>query len=114
MVEMEDIVAVAVTLDNGERRYFMTWGRIQDSVDPQPLEDLVLRHARSNALGGEPVSSQVCTTLQEASQEPYLFEALVSFASRPIPFGPKYEDWRREKAAEMEEGQDLYYLGRGE
>jgi hypothetical protein len=42
---MEDVVAVRVDLVTGESRYFMTWGRIQDVVDPEPLEALVMRHA---------------------------------------------------------------------
>jgi hypothetical protein len=28
---MEDIVAVEVTLDTTEKRYFLTWGRVHDA-----------------------------------------------------------------------------------
>ncbi len=32
---MEDIVALAVHLENGEKRYFMTWGRISRYCRPR-------------------------------------------------------------------------------
>jgi hypothetical protein len=34
---VEDIVALKVTLDNGESRYFLTWGRVAGPVDPSNL-----------------------------------------------------------------------------
>ena len=52
---MEDLVAVAVELDNGEERFFMAWGRIQDTVDPEPLEQLVFSHCTGYSLGGRAV-----------------------------------------------------------
>jgi hypothetical protein len=39
---MDDIVAVEIRLATGENRYFLTWGRIQDAVEPKPLAELVL------------------------------------------------------------------------
>ncbi len=75
---VEDVVAVAVDVDDGTTRFFITWGRIQSTVDPQPLEELVLRHAAGFDLGGTPVRARLCDTLQEARNEPYFFEALVS------------------------------------
>lgn len=42
---VEDLVAVAVELESGETRFFLTWGRIQERVDPAPLAALVLRQA---------------------------------------------------------------------
>jgi hypothetical protein len=63
---MEDVVAVRVDLGTGESRYFMTWGRIQDVVDPEPLEALVMRHASGYDLGGEPARALVCFALSES------------------------------------------------
>ena len=72
---VEDVVAVAVTLETGERRYFMTWGRIQDTVDPEPLEALILEHASRVALGGTATSAEVCSSLAAAAAEPYFLRS---------------------------------------
>lgn len=40
---VEHVVAVEVALTDGGKRYFLTWGRIQDAVDPAPLCEVVLR-----------------------------------------------------------------------
>jgi len=108
---VDDVVAVAVTLESGERRYFMTWGRIQDKVDPEPLEALILEHASRVDLGGTASSAEVCSSLAAAAAEPYFHEALLSFAWSPIPFGEGYQEWRMEREAAMREGRDIYYLG---
>src|SRR5689334_14731603 len=71
---MEDIVAVEVTLDTAEKRYFLTWGRVHHRVDPAPLEALLLRVGRAFDLGGAPVSARLCATLQEAAGQPYFYE----------------------------------------
>ncbi len=109
---MEDLVAVAVELDSNATRFFMTWGRLQDPVDPAALESLVLRHAASFDLGGAAVRARLCTTLGEAREAPYFYEALFDFAQRPIPFGDGYEAWRAERAEAQVRGEDLYFLGR--
>lgn len=109
---MEDLVAIAVEVDTGETRYFLTWGRIQDNVDPEPLEAVVLRRAGGFDLGGDPIRVRVCDALREAREAPYFYEALFSFAQRPIPYGDGYEAWRAAMSAALEEGRELYYLGR--
>lgn len=109
---MEDVVAVEVTLSTGDRRYFVTWGRILDPVDGTGLAALVLEHAPKSALGGEPVSARVCVTLSEARDQPYFNEALIYFGWQPPPFGDGYEAWRRARETAMREGRELYYLGR--
>jgi hypothetical protein len=43
---MENVVAVRVTTDLGQARYFVTWGRIQDVVDGSELETVDVREAR--------------------------------------------------------------------
>ena len=58
---MEDIVAVAVELENREVRYFLTWGRIQATVDPVPLEKLILAQSGHFALDGKAVKARLCT-----------------------------------------------------
>jgi hypothetical protein len=110
-VVMDDIVAVEVTLDTGERRYFLTWGRIQAKVDCEPPEALVLEHAGKFALGGTAVSASVCYSLGDASQETYFHECFAELASQRIPYGDGYERWRAERAAAMGEGRELNYCG---
>lgn len=85
---VEDIVAVAVNLDNGDTRYFATGGRIFDSVDPSETERLVLKFANGNSLGGSPVSARVCYLLQDAR-----------------------ERWQKDRAKDLRNGRAFYYLG---
>lgn len=108
---MEHLVAVELTTAEGPRCYFVTWGRIQDSVDPAPLEALILDVAGHFALPGTPASTRVCESLQEAREAPFFYEALFDFAQRPIPFGDGYEDWRRTMDELMREGQEIYAVG---
>jgi hypothetical protein len=109
---VEDLVAVAVRLESGEVRHFITYGRIQDSVDPGPLAQLVLEQTHRFSLGGKAVAAEVCDTLQHAKDEPYFYEALFAFSQDRIPYGPRYENWRRRIDAEMRDGRHLHFLGR--
>jgi hypothetical protein len=111
---MEDVVAVEVELDNGQRRYFVTWGRIQSSTDPEPLEKLILSQCRRFRLGGEPLRARVCWSLQEAAKAPFFFEALFGMAQTQIPFGDGYEAWQKERLSAMRDGKEIRYLGNPE
>ena len=110
---MEDIIAVAVELVSGEQRYFLTWGRIQDKVDPQPVAALVLALSYRFALGGGVgVSAHVCGSLLEASTAPYFYEYFFMMCQQRIPFGRySYPRWRRAMDAKMRDGKELYFLG---
>jgi hypothetical protein len=108
---MDHLVAVVVELEGDARRFYMTWGRIQHAVDPEPLEQLVLRYCMRDDLGGNPLKARICRTLQEASHAPYFYEALFSFSQTPIPFGDDYEAWRSALNERMQRGEELYYLG---
>lgn len=89
----------------------MTWGRIQDTIDPAPLAELILRHADKFAIDGEPESARVLPSLHYAAGgSPLFYEALSKFASERIPFGRRYQRWRKEKEQAMEAGRELYYL----
>lgn len=112
-VTMDDVIAVAADLVDGSHRYFVTWGRIQDDVDPAPvcevLEPFVMRCVR-----GDLVRLRVCDTLREAaesSEAPYFFEALARYSVAAIPFGDGYQDWRSRMAAEMAAGREIYFCG---
>lgn len=107
---MEDVVAVRVELADGRSCYYLTWGRIQDPVDPKPLESLILRHAQVQLARHRPVEARV-TRLAEASKEPWFFESFFGMAQRQIPFGPGYGDWKKKTRRRMREGRDIWFLG---
>ena len=109
---MEDIVAIRVTLSSREKRYFLTWGRIFDAVDPQPLLATVRDNLYRFDLGGSPVTIELCPTLQDASRAPYFFEAFFSMSHHPIPRGAGYAAWRRRIRDGFAAGKELHYLGR--
>jgi hypothetical protein len=108
---VEDLVAVELRTKDGQLCYFLTWGRIQDAVDPAPLSELILSVADRFSVPGAPVSARVCGSLQEARGAPLFFEALFEFAQRPIPFGSDYETWRSETDAKMRAGKEIYFAG---
>jgi hypothetical protein len=108
---VEDIVAVEVRLADGQHRHFLTWGRVQDAVDPKPLAEVVLRNAQRFSLGGEPISARVLPDLRPAASAPYFLECFFQMCQRPIPYGPDYDSWRERVAAEQEEGKALWFLG---
>ncbi len=108
---MEDVVAVRVRLRGGGSRYFLTWGRLFDPVDPTQLEDAVREHLDKFDLGGKPVSVKVCSTLQEAAAQPYFFEALWWFGQQKVPYGPGYKRWVSSKRRRLKDGDELRYLG---
>lgn len=108
---MDDIVAVAVELEDGAERYFLSWGRIQDRVDPEPLEQLVLKYCIGYDLGGKPVKARMCWSVQEASHAPFFYEGFFSMCQEHIPFGEHYATWRKEMNDRMQAGEKLYYLG---
>ena len=90
----------------------MTWGRIQDPVDPEPLEELILSRCTGFSLGGKPVGARLCWNLQEAAHAPYFYEGLFSFSQQPIPFGDHYQTWRKDMHRGLQKGEELYYLGK--
>jgi hypothetical protein len=65
---MDDVVAVRVTTGIGAPVYYMTWGRIQDVVQTAPLEALIAAYAGRQGL--EPRGVEVCTSLQDAADQP--------------------------------------------
>jgi hypothetical protein len=64
---VDDVVAVKVELADGTSRYFLTFGRIQDVVEPGPLCELVLSHAAPYVLGTNVVGASICSRMREAA-----------------------------------------------
>src|SRR5580698_3466218 len=108
---MEDIVAVEVRLTTGENRYFLTWGRIQDAVDPAPLAAIVLDHVGRFSLGGEASSARVLWSLRAARDAPYFHEYFFEMAQRPIPDGDEYVKWKSRIDQAQRKGSEMWYLG---
>lgn len=108
---MEDIVAVELTTADGHVCYFITWGRIQSRVEPEPIEQLILGVADHFDVRGTPEKARLCWSLQDAREAPYFYEALLYFAQRPIPFGTGYEKWRKRMDRRMHRGHEIYFVG---
>jgi hypothetical protein len=48
----------------------------------------------------------------EAATQPYFYECFFDICQKKIPFGPKYREWAAEMRELMENGKEIYYLGR--
>jgi hypothetical protein len=102
---MEDIVAIRVVDSRSKKHFFVTWGRVFDSVDPTLLLEAV-RSALSKFGGISAIrSTNVCDTLQEASKQPYFYEALFSFSRERVLS-------ERVRRSRIIAGKDIYYLGK--
>jgi hypothetical protein len=108
---VEDIVAVEVTTNSGGTCYFLTWGRIQDRVDPGPLEALIMSVVSKFKTPGTPVQARLCGSLQEARDAPHFYECFFSFCQNPIPFGDGYDDWQRRMDERMRAGYEIAAIG---
>ena len=109
---MDDIVAVAVRLSSGRRRYFLTWGRTQSAVDATEIEALILRNAGAFDLRGKAIQARLCATLQEASTQPYFYEAFFMMCAKGLPSaGRQSAKWKGRIARLMRKGKEIYYLG---
>jgi len=113
---MDDVIAVAVKLRNRQLRFFLTWGRTFDPVDGSRIAAIVLDHAGTYALGGTPVSAQVCYSLQDAAHTPYFHEALFRLRL-PDQLRLSQGDasllrrWRARIAREQSAGKHLHFCG---
>jgi hypothetical protein len=107
---MDDVVGLRLH-DRG-KGYFgvVTWGRIWDRVDESELCETIKSHAPQFGLNAcdEVV---LCESLAEIASGKYFHEAIVSFASKSIPFGKGYESWREEMKREISEGREIYFVG---
>ena len=107
---MEDVVAIRASDSSGKRHFFVTWGRVFDRTDPQSLLDAV-RHALPRFGLPDVDHLEACATLQEASDQPYFFEALLYFARQPISDAKDRGAWEESCREKISSGKDVYYLG---
>ena len=108
---MEEIVAIRATDSRGKKHFLITWGRAFDPVDARRLLDAV-RPALSQFGISAVRTLEVCSTLQEASDQLYFFEALVAFSQKHIPSGKALASWRAACRRKIAAGKDIYYLGK--
>ncbi len=110
---MHDVIAVRVSLDNGEYRYFLTWGRVFDAIDSTRICDAVLSYALHCDLGsGKAKAAELCYSLRDASSEEYFYESLFEMACTGGPkIGPEHVAWLEERRHALEDGREIWYLG---
>lgn len=107
---MEDLVAVKVTDDAEVDHYLITWGRIFDRVDPNPLLEAITPHLSSFGIK-KFTRMSLCRSLRDASSQPYFYEAMFLFGQKKIPFGKNYTAWQKKQKKAIRKGQEIYYLG---
>lgn len=108
---VDDIVALKATLLTGQELYFLTWGRLFDPVDAEPLIEVVRPHVMRMAR--DPIRDiRLCESLQEAAGTPFFFEAFFKICQERIPFGRDHPAWAKAKADELREGKGIHFLGR--
>jgi hypothetical protein len=111
---VDDIVAVEVLAPSGGPFFVMTFGRVQESVDPSQLEEIVLENAPRFSGIDDPTSARVCWSLRIARDAPYFYECLIEAAAELAVTptrGLRYKRWRQRTDREMRAGQHLWYLG---
>ena len=108
---MEAVVAIKVVDEKGIEHFFMTWGRVFNAVDPEPLFRAIKPYLPK--FGVSPTSSMtLCESLREASSQRYFYEALFFFGQTKIPFGDEYSSWCEQQCEKIECGKEIYYLGK--
>jgi hypothetical protein len=56
-------------------------------------------------------TSGCAISLIEVSRFQYFYEALLSFAWKPIPFGEHMQEWQASRRLELKAGRGIYFLG---
>ena len=108
---MEDIVAVEVIKLDNKKLYFLTWGRVFDPVDEQQL----LRSLEANLKKYGIVQYKkitLCPSLQKAVKAKYFYENFFLMSQKKIPFGRKYQVWRKTMITKIKQGKEIYFLGK--
>lgn len=107
---MEEVVAIKATDTRGKNHFLITWGRVFGRTDPQPLLDAVRVSLPQFGLSAVR-RLDLCATLQQASGQPFFYEALLSFGRQSIPSGKGRTTWDATRRKRIEAGKEIYYLG---
>lgn len=107
---MNDIIALKAKSKANKLYYFLTWGRIFDSID----ESEIIKALQSNLskFGIKNASSiKVCASLKDALNAKYFYENYFLMCQKGIPFGSRYSNWKKEMARKIKNGKEIYFLG---
>lgn len=107
---MEDIVGIKIKDKIKGEGALITWGRLFDAVDETELLNVVKKHLPIWGINDLELI-EVCYSLMEIADQPYFYECLIRFIQEPIPYGSKYESWKRKKRKALKEGEDIYFTG---
>jgi hypothetical protein len=107
---MDNVVCVKVNDRKRGAVFVITWGRVFDPIDPRSLFEALGHGLRLNGLL-DIKSMQLCSSLAEGAAETYFYEALISVAHKPIPFGrERYPRWARKMRQAIKLGKESYII----
>jgi len=93
---MDDVVAVCCDLKMGDgssrRRWYLTWGRTFEPVDPTQLIECVRAFVLANWQVAE-ADVRVCESLAAARDAKYFYDGLMDFARLSASVLPDTLDW---------------------
>jgi hypothetical protein len=89
----------------------LTQGASRSAPPPEPMIAVVGPHLRWSGRRGEIVELDVCSSLQEASGQPYFYEDLFWLGQTRTPFGDGYEDRKRARRGAATDGREHFDLG---
>jgi hypothetical protein len=107
---MEDIVGIKIKDKKCGEGAFITWGRLFHVIDDKELLEVIKKHMGRWGIT-ELESIELCYSLMEIAHMPYFYECLIRFIQEPIPYGPKYEAWKKKKIKALKDGHDIYFTG---
>lgn len=107
---MNDIIALKVRDKVNKIHYFLTWGRIFDNVnDLGTIKAIKPSLAKFGIKGID--SIKICSSLKEVTKTKYFYENYFLMCQKRIPFGSRYNNWKKEMARKIENGKEIYSLG---
>ena len=111
---MDDVVAVCCDLKMGDgssrRRWYLTWGRTFEPVDPTQLIECVRAFVLANWQVAE-ADVRVCESLAAARDAKYFYDGLIYFARLSASAGYGTVQWIEEERARMLTGKSMYLAG---
>ncbi len=93
------------------RVFFLTWGRAFEPINSNKLLLAVSKNL-TNFGASEIVDVSLCDSLQEASSHKYFFESFFKMSQKKIPFGKKYNLWRKSIRKKILRGKEIYFVGK--
>jgi len=109
---LEDIIAIKISDKKRGKAAFLTWGRVFDPTDPEPLKVAVACAAAKRFGFHDIISIEICESLQDAAGHKYFFEALFALGYKSMPFGRRsHKFWAAKMRRAIRSGKELHLLG---